>query len=132
MRPKRTIDEKRILERLGSELSKYDIKNPTIDGDLIDRPDVLIDHAAGRMGLEITRLDYEDYCRWLSVAPELPYSRSAEITINLNRLLASCMEKKKDKYEEYKKLRNLDECWLILFNNVFGFHNSARQTRRPR
>ena len=41
------------------------------------------------------------------------------------------MDKKRYKYEEYKILQSLDECWLILFNNVFEFHDSAPKQGEP-
>ena len=131
MRPQRTQDEIRILDRLYSQLEKYGIQNPKIVEDIIDRPDILISHDSGRLGIEISRLDYEDYCKWLNVPPEPPYSRAGEVTINLNKLLSSSMKKKRKKYAEYKRLRSLDECWLILFNNLFEFKEVAPKQGVP-
>ena len=95
MRPQRTQDEIRILDRLYSQLEKYGIQNPKIVEDIIDRPDILISHDSGRLGIEISRLDYEDYCKWLNVPPEPPYSRAGEVTINLNKLFLFLYEKEK-------------------------------------
>jgi hypothetical protein len=131
MRPKRTTDEIRILERLDSQLEQYGIQNSKIVEEIIDRPDILINHDSGRLGIEISRLDFEEYCKWLNVPPEPPYSRAGEVTINLNKLLSTCMQKKDKKYSEYKRLRSLNECWLILFNNVFDFKEIAPKKGVP-
>lgn len=127
MRNNRTKAEKQILERLESQLVEYEIINPVIDEWITDRPDILINHKNGRLGIEVTRLDYEEYCKWLSTPPEPPYSRAGEVTINLQKMLASVMRKKKKKYHEYRTLRSLSECWLILHNNVFEFKENSFQ-----
>jgi hypothetical protein len=131
MRTDRTTSEKRILDRLDSQLKKYEISNPVVDPWITDRPDILIDHENGRLGIEVTRLDYEEYCKWLNTPPEPPYSRAGEVTINLKKLLASVMKKKRKKYQEYKILRSLSECWLILHNDVFEFKETVLKKGVP-
>jgi len=131
MRVTRTTDENRILERLDSQLIKYGISNPKVVTEITDRPDILLNHDNGRLGIEITRLDYEEYCKWLNTSSNEPYSRAAEVTINLNKMLASIMHKKRKKYQEYKKLRSLNECWLILHNNLFEFEKEAPRNGVP-
>lgn len=126
MRAERTVNEKRIVERLGTPLTHLGILKPEIRGDIVDSPDIIVKHDAGLLGIEVARLDYEKYCKWLASAPKaLPYSRAAEITIDLKKQLRHVMTIKKDKYDGYKKTHGLDECWLVLHNNVFEFQETC-------
>lgn len=121
MRPTRTAAEAKIVERLPSALASYGIIAPMIDPDVTDAPDVLVHHARGRLGIEICRLDYEAYCKWLATPPGSVYSRAAEVTINLRKLLATVVRKKRNKYGAYVRMHSLSECWLVLHNNLFEF-----------
>lgn len=68
MRVERTINESRIVERLGTPLAHLGILNPEISEDIIDSPDIVVKHDAGLLGIEVARLDYEKYCKWLASA----------------------------------------------------------------
>jgi hypothetical protein len=125
MRPERTIDEERVLNRLAPILEKYGIESAFLNQDITDRPDILYSHSNQLLGVEVTRLAYEAYCKWLNTPPETPYSRTAEVELNIPKMLAKVMEKKKHKYQEYKSYRHLNECWLILHNNLFELHDNA-------
>lgn len=126
MRAERTINESRIVERLGTPLAHLGILNPEISDDIVDSPDIVVKHDAGLLGIEVARLDYEKYCKWLASAPKtLPYSRAAEITIDLKKQLHHVMTIKKSKYAGYKKSHGLGECWLVLHNNVFEFQETC-------
>jgi hypothetical protein len=122
MRTKRTVSENRIVERISTPLAHLRILNPEIREDIVDSPDIVIKHDWGLLGIEVARLDYEKYCKWLANSPmTLPYSRAAEVTIDLKKQLQNVMKIKESKYDNYKKLHGLNECWLILHNNVFEF-----------
>ena len=131
MRPERTPYETKILDRMEEVLAKYSITNPVLIEEITDRPDILYKYDQGRLGIEISRLDYEHYCKWLSTPPPQPYDRAADVEINLNKMLSTVMKKKKKKYREYKRHRNLSECWLILHNNVFEFDAKPHQDNMP-
>lgn len=132
MRTVRTAAENRVLERLPSVLTEQGIELPVIDPDVTDAPDVLVHHARGRLGLEISRLDYEAYCEWLATPPDSVYSRAAEIKINLRKLLAAAVGKKRSKYGSYVQKHDLSECWLVLHNNVFEFPEVGETGRADR
>jgi hypothetical protein len=132
MRTVRTAAENRVLERLPPALAAQGIELPVIDRDVTDAPDVLVHHARGRLGLEISRLDYEAYCKWLATPPGSVYSRAAEITINLRKLLAAAVRKKRRKYDAYVQNHSLSECWLVLHNNVFEFPEVGEAGRADR
>lgn len=132
MRSARTIPEQRVVERLSAILAAESLDAPIIDADVTDAPDVLVHHAKGKLGIEISRLDYEDYCKWLATPPGSVYSREAEITINLHKLLAAAVAKKRDKYASYMQARGLSECWLVLHNNVFDFPDVGKTEHADR
>ena len=132
MRAARTIPEQRVVERLPAILAAESLDAPVIDANVTDAPDVLVHHAKGKLGVEISRLDYEDYCKWLATPPGSVYSREAEITINLRELLAASIAKKRDKYASYVQARGLSECWLVLHNNVFDFSDVGETGRADR
>lgn len=64
MRAIRTNAENRIVERLPPVLVEHGIETPAIDPNVTDAPDVLVQHAQGRLGAEISRLDYQSFCEW--------------------------------------------------------------------
>lgn len=132
MRPTRTAAEAKIVERLPSALAGLGIIAPTIDPDITDAPDVLVHHAQGKLGIEICRLDYDAYCKWLATPPGSVYSRAAEVTINLRKLLASVVRKKRNKYGAYVGKHSLSECWLVLHNNLFEFPEFGEEGRADR
>lgn len=125
MRSERTVAEQRILERIAPMLALAGINNYVVDVDIVDSPDILFRHSDGTLGIEVARLDYEKYCKWLSTPPGYEYSRAAEVTINLRKLLVTIMRSKRSKYERYVLERGLTECWLVLHNNLFEFDESA-------
>lgn len=132
MRLLRTPEEQRIVERLPDALIGHGVVPLAIDPDVTDAPDVVVRHAGGLLGLEITRLDYEAYCKWLADPPETGYSRVAEVTVNLRKLLSTVVRKKRAKYAKYMHERALSECWLVLHNDVFDFPESTAPDRPDR
>ncbi len=132
MRAVRTAAENRVIERLPTALYAQGIQFPVIDPAVTDTPDVLVHHARGRLGIEISRLDYETYCKWLATLPSTPFSRAAEVTVNLRKLLATAVRKKRSKYGSYVQNRNLSECWLVLHNNLFEFPEIGEAGRPDR
>ena len=132
MRPTRTAAESRVLERLPPILAANGIVAPLIDSDITDAPDVVIHHEFGKLGIEISRLDYEAYCKWLATPPGNVYSRAAEVTINLRKLMATAVRRKRTKYEAYVAKHTLSECWLILHNNIFEFPEFGEVGRADR
>lgn len=124
MRIERTLSEQRILDRLGPVLKSANIYPFEIDGNIVDAPDIVVRHGASALGIEIMRLDYEHYCKWLSTPRGEEYSRAAEVTVNLHKLLVNALKKKRKKYAKYIQRHSLDECWLIFHNNLFEFAES--------
>jgi len=121
MRLERTPAEVRILERLAPVLTTNNILSFTVRDDIVDSPDIVVTHDAGTLGVEVMRLDYEKYCKWRSQSKVPPYSRVAEVTVNLRKLLKHAMDLKRDKYQKYLQQRHMQECWLVLHNDVFDF-----------
>lgn len=132
MRPTRTASESKIVERLPSALAKHGVVAPKIDPCISDAPDVVVHHSHGKLGIEICRLDYEAYCKWLATPPGSVYSREAEVTINLSKLLAAVVRKKRNKYGAYVGKHSLSECWLVLHNNLFEFPEFGEKGRADR
>lgn len=132
MRPIRTLAESKIVERLPSVFTAHGITAPMIDPDVTDAPDVIVHHSHGKLGIEICRLDYEAYCKWLATPPGSVYSRAAEVSINLRKLLASVVRKKRNKYGAYVGKHSLSECWLVLHNNLFEFPEVGEEGRADR
>lgn len=124
MREERKLEEKIVLDRLAEPLKKLGIHEYTTDELVVDRPDIVFEYNNRRIGIEVTRLDYESYCKWLNYKPDDEWSRLAEITVNLKKMLESVKNKKWPAYIGHIKRHNLDECWLILHNNVFDMQTS--------
>ena len=103
MRPVRTPDEQRILKRLPSVVGSHGITLPiAYDTTVTDCPDAVVCHASGRIGIEISRLDYEEFCQWAAVKPKPPYARAAEVEINLKKMLGGALLRKSKKYDVYR------------------------------
>ena len=126
MRENRTLDEKRILERIDEPIRRLKLGEFKIDQSVMDAPDIVLSRGAFRLGIEVTRLDYQEHCHWRHLTAKVSSSREAEVTIDLEKLLAVVAEKKWDKYESYKVDRGLNECWLVLFNDAFEFNEQAK------
>jgi hypothetical protein len=60
------------------------------------------------------------------------YSRAGEVTVNLRKLLASVVRKKRNKYGTYIGKHALSECWLVLHNNLFEFPEFGEKGRADR
>ena len=114
-----------MVERLWRQLPHWGITEFSIRADMTDRPDVVLDLADGRLGIEICRLDYEAFCRWLATPRDAPYARSAEVTVDLDTQLAAVMARKAPKYPAYVAEAGLDACWLLLYNNLYDFADEA-------
>lgn len=119
MRSKRTVAENRIIGRLSAPLKTLKFDEYEIDPDIFDRPDAVVVSGNRKVGIEICRLDYEQHMHWRALTGEQFGSRAAEITINLEKMFAAIADKKWTKYQEYVTEHELDECWLVLHNNVF-------------
>lgn len=125
MRPRRSAIEHAIVERLWGQLPHWGITEFSIRTDITDRPDVVLDLPAGRLGIEICRLDYEAFCRWLASPPDAPYSRTAEVTVDLDKQLGAVMARKGPKYPAYVAEAGLGACWLLLYNNLYDFDDDV-------
>ena len=127
MRNERTPDENRILNRIDAPLKLLKFGEFEIDPNVIDAPDIILTQDKLKIGIEITRLDYEEHCHWRHLtSKEGLFSRAAEITIDLEKMLGVVAKSKWRKYETYKADHGLNECWLILFNDAFEFKEQEK------
>ena len=91
-----------------------------LDECVTDRPDVVVTTSSGkRIGIEITRLAYESYMRWLSKGTPMGKRREATLEVNLDLQLKDVLKKKNKRYHEYKRLNKLDQVWLCLHNDLY-------------
>ncbi len=127
MRNQRTTEEEMIIQRIKEPLNMMGFSSFKIDESVVDRPDIVFESSGKRIGVEISRLDYEAYCKFINHQVEPPYLKTSEITINLEKLLGNVLGKKNKDHKNFIKERNLDECWLVLHNDVFEFKDTKEQ-----
>ncbi len=129
MRSKRTSEEQRVLDRIKTPLNRLGILKYEIDETVTDAPDIVLKTEFMKIGLEVTQLNYEDFCKWSKYIPGKEYERGAKVTMNLEKLLANVAKKKWINYEKYKINFNLDECWLVLHNDLFEMEEGVNADR---
>ena len=115
MRPTVTTVEATIRATICETCSIVRNEDVYLDEGVTDRPDVVVTTSSGkRIGIEITRLAYESYMRWLSKGTPIGKRREATLEVNLDLQLRDVLKKKNKRYHEYKRLHKLDQVWLCL------------------
>lgn len=125
MRQGATKTELKIRESIGDFLSTILGRSWHIEPDVSDRPDIVIVTSDGRrIGIEITRLSYEKFMKWLSFKTPMNCRREAKVNIDLDKQLSVALKQKNPKYHEYRRAQRLNEVWLCLHNNLYEFNTS--------
>ena len=122
MRKEQTSAEKIITESISDFIYEDFKQKIKIDHSIIDRPDLVFTTESNKkIGIEITRLGYEKFMKWLSKGTSLNQKREAQIVVNLAKQIPTVLNKKNKKYKEYKKNHSLSEVWLCLHNDLYEF-----------
>lgn len=128
MRFVQTRAEMKIRETILPLLSDLVSQSCCIDEGVLDRPDIVaITDSNERIGIEVTRLAYEKFMKWLAKGTPIGSRREARVFVNLEKQIGTALKQKNKKYLEYKRSRHLKEVWLCLHNDLYEF-NAGEKT----
>lgn len=102
----------------------------TVVEEIVDHPDIVFQKADGKLvGIEVTRLAYEAFMKWLSKGTSVDKQRKAQVIVNLEKQLQVVLKKKNPKYKKYKYDRKLTGVWLALHNDLYEFSRKGEEDK---